>query len=252
MPDETDDFFNEASNPPVDPLREDLVEMIRQRNDATPRHQQRELGPSEVGHPCMRKMAYGMMEVPRCNPQFDPLPSIIGTATHTWLESAAMYANHQLGRQRWLVETRVNVAGGLAGSCDLYDHDTATVIDWKCPGTNRFDMYRKKMSPVFINQVHLYAHGFEQAGLPVKRVGVALLPRGGYLSGLYLWQDDYDPARTQKVLKRRETVMQLLDEFQVEQHPERYQWIPTAPYDCMFCPWFKPDPKTPLQCRGDQ
>jgi hypothetical protein len=192
------------------------------------------------------------MEVPRCNPQFDPLPSIIGTATHKWLESAAMYANHQLGRQRWLVETRVNVAGGLSGSCDLYDCDTATVIDHKVPGTNRFNMYRKKMNPVYRAQVHLYGRGFENAGLPVKQVAIALLPRGGYLSHLHIWREDYNPALVDRVLKRRETVIQLLDEFQVEQHPDRYQWIPTAPWDCVFCPFFKPDPKTPLQCRGDQ
>jgi hypothetical protein len=61
---------------PDDPLRADLIAMIRDRDYAT--HRQRALGPSEVGHPCMRKMAYGMTELPPCNPQFDPTATAIG------------------------------------------------------------------------------------------------------------------------------------------------------------------------------
>jgi hypothetical protein len=244
-----DEFFS-ATAVPEDPLRDELIRLIRARDAATPRHRQRELGPSEVGHPCMRKMAFGMMEVPRCNPQWDPLPSIIGTATHKWLESAAKLANQTLGRQRWKVETRVNVAPGLSGSADLYDHDTRTVIDWKIPGDNRFKMYVKEMSPVFRNQVQMYGLGFTNAGLPVDTVAVALLHRGGTLTGMHLWKEPYMPQVAQAALARREAVMLMLNDLRVDIDPARYQWIPAEPYDCMFCPWFKPDPKTPLQCGG--
>ena len=126
-----------------DPLREDLVSMIRSRDAATPRHLQVELGPSDVSHPCMRRMAYGIMAAPGGNPSFDPLPAIIGTAVHSWLDTAAQHANEALGRERWLTETRVQVAPGLAGSCDLFDLDTGTVIDWKVVGTPRLQKYRK-------------------------------------------------------------------------------------------------------------
>jgi hypothetical protein len=200
--------------------------MIKARDEATPRHLQKELGPSEVGHPCMRKLALGMMDEPRCNPQYDPLPSIVGTATHKWLESAASYANVALGRQRWLVETRVNVAPGLAGSCDLYDKDTATVIDWKVPGANRFKMYVKEMSPVYRGQAHMYGRGYENAGLPVKQVAIALLPRGGTLSGMHLWREDYNPQLVDQILRRREAVMVMLNDFRVEIDPGRYEWFP--------------------------
>ena len=79
----TADFFN-VTTPVEDPIREALVEMVMNRYHATPRHQQIELGPSEIGHPCMRKIAQGTMAVPRQNPEYDPLPSIVGTAAHTW------------------------------------------------------------------------------------------------------------------------------------------------------------------------
>ena len=80
-------------------------------------------------------MAYRLANdpVPTCNPQWDPLPSIIGTATHTWLETAAALANTVLGRDRWLTETKVYPAPWLPGSCDLYDCDTETVSTTRCP-----------------------------------------------------------------------------------------------------------------------
>lgn len=245
-----DEFFTETAEP-EDPLRADLIAMIRARHDATPRHMQKELGPSEVAHPCMRRMSFGMMDVDRCNAEYDPLPSILGVAGHKWLESAAKLANQRLRRQRWLVETRVNVAPGLSGSCDLYDFDTATVIDWKIPGYTRFVSYLKHPGPVYRNQVHLYGKGFVNAGLPVKTVAIAFLPRAGTLHKMHIWSEDYDPELADAILTKRDAVIGLLDDLQVESNPERYQWIPIEPYDCVFCPWWKPDPRSPIQCKGD-
>ena len=247
---DTAEFFD--SEPIVsDPLRDDLVAMIRSRDAATPRHLQVELGPSDVSHPCMRRMAYGIMAEPGGNPSFDPLPSIIGTAVHHWLDSAAQHANEALGRQRWLTETRVEVTPGLSGSCDLFDLDTGTVIDWKVVGTPRLRKYRKDPGPVYKSQVHLYARGFENAGHQVKRVAIAFVPRGATLHSLHVWSADYDPAVTDAVLARREQTICLLNDFDIENNPDRYSWFPAEPVDCMFCSWYSPDPKGPLQCRGD-
>lgn len=245
------EFFS-GTPTPADPLRDELIAMIRARNGATPRHLQRELGPSEISHPCMRRMGFGMMEAPKSNPQYDPLPSIVGTAVHKWLESAASHANNELGRHRWLTETRVNVAAGLSGSCDLYDKDSATVVDWKIPGSNRFKMYVKSMSPVYRGQVNLYALGYENANLPVKDVAIALLPRGGTLTQMHLWREPYNRDLAQAILSRREAVMTLINDLKIEVNPSRYQWLPITPYDCLFCDWFSPNPKSPIQCDGKQ
>jgi hypothetical protein len=245
-----DDFFAETTEP-VDPLRADLIEMIQARHDATPRHMQVELGPSEVAHPCMRKMAFGMMQVPRCNPEYDPLPSILGVAGHTWLQSAAEHANDVLGRERWLTETRVKVTEGLEGNSDLYDRDTATVIDWKLPGYTQFDKYRRDPGPQYKMQVFLYGKGFEDAGLPVKRVAISFLSRTGTLRKMHLWQANYDRKIAEYGLRKRDATIAMIHDFDVEHHPERYQWIPMTPFDCVWCPWWKPEPKSPLQCPGD-
>lgn len=247
-----DAFFQEAIEAPRDPLREDLVAMVRQRYAATPRHQQVELGPSDVSHPCMRRMAMAMMQVPRCNPEYDPLPSILGTAAHTWMESAARLDNERLGRERWLIETRLEVAAGLSGSCDLYDTDTDTVIDHKFLGYTSFTAYVKDIGPQYKSQVMLYGRGFRRLGRNVRRVAVAIFPRSGTLTNAHLWSADYDDNHAARVLTRREQAICLLDDLQVEIYPERYQWIPATPYSCIWCPFWRPEPDGPLQCRGGQ
>ena len=247
-----EEFFS-VGNPEqqVDPLRDDLLEMIHGRYASTPRHMQRELGPSDISHPCMRKMAHGIMESPQINPQFDPLPSIIGTAMHTWLESAAENANMVAGRTRWLTETRLNVAPGLSGSCDLFDLDTQTVIDWKVIGSTRFAKYRKDPGPLYKTQVQLYGRGFENMGQEVKQVAIAFVPRGATLGSMHIWKADYDPAVADEALQRRETVMMLLNDLDADNNPERIGWIEKSPHDCIFCPWWRPKPQGPMECEGE-
>ncbi len=243
--------FFDVTNPVEDPRRRAITDMVMAWHNATPRHLQVELGPSEVGHPCMRKIAYGTMQADECNPQFDPLPSIIGTASHAWMHEAAEHANRLLGRTRWLAEQRVEVAPGLGGSCDLFDLDTGAVIDHKFPGANRFTMYKKKMSTVYRNQVHLYGYGFEQAGHTVNTVSVALFPRGGMLRNMHLWTEPYSRSRAETVLEDRLKMLMLTNDLDVERNPERFRWIPASPDDCRFCAWYSPTADSPLQCKGD-
>ena len=234
-------------------LRSDLIQMIMARHNATPRHLQVELGPSELGHPCTRHMAYALTNDPieRCNPQWDPLPSIIGVATHAWLESAATLANTELGRDRWLTERKVRPADWLSGSCDLFDVDSGTVIDWKVPGTNQFGILSREMSPVYRAQAHLYGKGFTREGFTVNTVAVMLLPRGGALSSAHLWSEPYDEKLADETLKRRQLIVEQLKVFDVKNHPERYEWFERKGYQCMFCPWHSPKPDGPLQCSGN-
>jgi hypothetical protein len=246
-----DDFFSMENPPPPDQLWFDLRDMIQARHEATPRHQQVELGPSDVSHPCMRKMAFGMMQVPQSNPDYDPLPSIIGVATHTWLESAVNHANEVLGRERWIPESRVHVTEGLSGSSDVYDSDTQTVVDWKIPGATRFLKYIKDPGPLYKLQVQFYGLGFENAGLPVKRVAIAFIPRAGTLRKMHLWQADYDRQAALAGLRKRDAVIALINDLEIESNPERYHWIPAEPFDCLFCPWWNPQPRNAFQCQGD-
>lgn len=245
---DTATFFDTAVN--GDRLKQDIVAMIKARDAAAPRSQQRALGPSEIGHPCMRKLAYGLMEVDRCNPSFDPLPAIIGTATHKWLETAASHANTVLGCQRWHTEIRVNPAPWLSGSCDLYDADTATVVDYKVPGASRMKLYSKNPGDLYRTQVHLYGKGFINAGMPVETVAIMFIPRGGTLASAVLWSEPYDQTIADAALNRRNQVAALLHDFDVDNQPERFEWFAKSGPDCQFCSWWAVHPEGPLQCGG--
>jgi hypothetical protein len=233
-----------------DILKRDIVDMIKARDEAAPRGKQRELGPSEIGHPCMRRLAYGLMCVEKNNPSFDPLPAIVGTSVHKWLESAASHANTVLGRKRWHTETRVNITEWLSGSCDLYDGDTQSVVDYKVPGASRMAKYKKDPGETYRTQVHLYGKGFEAAGLPVKTVAIMFLPRGGTLSSAHLWTEPYDESIADHAIARREQAAALLHDFNVEENPDRYEWFAKSGPDCVFCSWFSPNPTSSLQCGG--
>ncbi|MCV7175714.1 hypothetical protein [Mycolicibacterium sphagni] len=231
-------------------LKDELLGLIKSRSSATPRHRQVELGPSDIAHPCMRRLGYGLLQIERCNPEWDPLASIIGTATHSWLESAATHANNTLGRNRWLTEVRVNPAPWLQGSCDLYDTDTETVIDWKVLGNTTFKRYCKAMNPQYRTQTQLYGKGFANAGRPVKNVGVFMVPRSGMLANSFLWMQPYDPAAAQEALDRRDQVVALLNDLEIEKNPERFAWLAKSGPSCMFCKYFAPNPASPYQCEG--
>lgn len=243
------DFFS-ASNPVVDPLWTDLADMIRHKARLHPRSQQRALGPSQVGHPCLRRLALGMMDHPRINPEWDCLPSAFGVAMHAWLENAAEMDNERMGRERWLTERKVEITPGLSGTADLYDTDSDTVIDWKNLGSASFPAHVKDPGPTYKAQVQMYGRGYQRLGYDVKHVAIAMLPRTGTLTKMHLEKVPYSDQEVDAVLARRELVTTLIYDFDVENHPERYAWFAKTPSECVFCPFWSPNPRGPGQCDG--
>lgn len=234
-----------------DPLLDDLKQLIIDGSNSQDRSQQRDLGPSEVGHPCMRKLALGLMHAPKVNSYDDPLPSVVGTGAHAQLEEFARRANTALGRTRWLPETRVKIREGLAGTCDLVDLDTATVIDWKFPGTTKMHEYSTKgPSEVYRRQAHLYGRGMRNIGIPIERVGICFMPRGGQMKNAHLWTEPYSDDIVDETLTRIDTAILLLVDLDIDNHPERWSMIPATPDGCWVCPFFQRTPTSPTQCPG--
>lgn len=233
------------------PLLEDLKNLVRQHAHAHPRHAQVALGPSQVGHPCARNVISGLLagKEHEVNPQFDPLPSYIGVAAHKAMEEAARIDNERHATDgvkppdrwpdRWLSETKVHIREGLSGTCDLYDTWTNTVIDYKFPGTTTMTEYRKNgPTPLYRIQAHLYGRGYKNAGHPVENVGIWFLPRGGLLSTSLLWTEPYSDQVVNHVLAKLDSMIILMDELDLEHHPERLALVPTHPYKCGWCPFY--------------
>jgi len=237
----------------TDPLEAELQGLIRTASDMSERSRQRPPGPSEIGDPCLRRLAHKILDTPPVNLTIDPLPSTDGTAFHEWVRPAVLAHNTRAGRIRFIAEQRVEVRPGLTGTLDVYDSDTYTVIDWKRPGAKPLREYRDNgPGPQYRGQVHLYGLGLTRLGFRVDRVAIAFLPRGGLLSGLYLWAEDYDPARAAAALQRYDNLLCAINDLQLERNPQHWPLIPATPTHCAWCAWWQPNTTDlALGCPGE-
>jgi hypothetical protein len=252
-------LFEELSeDPAAQQLKSELIEIIKWYDRRNPRASQVPLGPSEIGTPCDRRLAYRIAEVPAINTDTDPWAAIIGTAMHSWLDAAiSSWCTDQQGECEWLTETPVVLDDFIQGRSDLYNRSRAMVIDHKGAGP---DVMRKILKhgppPGYVVQVQLYGLGYEKLGYPVKKVALAFYPRAGWLKNMYVWVTDYDRNVAQAAIDRVGEVAELLIEKNVLANPHRFEQIPAyRSNDCGFCPWYDPgrDPErgaTETGCPG--
>lgn len=192
-------------------IAEELLDALGRAITDHPRSRQTVIGPSEIGNPCPRALIHRLAG--ELSPSWGPggeWLATIGTAVHAWLADAMTARNGPPvpGRQlRYLVEHRVTV-GELAGqpvsgSCDLFDIDSATVVDWKVVGTSKLSSYRMQgPSAQYRTQIQLYARGLARQGHFVRTCMIAFLPRNLPLEQAYFYSAPYDEAVAVAALER--------------------------------------------------
>lgn len=218
-----------------------VTEVITTAQRTHPRSLQRVPGPSELGTPCKRRLAYTTLGWDRANDTRDQWLSTIGTAVHAWMADTFEAQNGRLGRARYLVEQRIRLPDGIFGSSDIFDTDTGDVIDWKVVGLDRIKEYRRKgPGDGYRIQAHLYGLGFMLAGYQVRNVADVFLPRGGLLNGLYVWTEPFDYRIALDAIERYQGIFQALVTLDPEAVPERWAAFPTAADHCEWCPFFLP------------
>lgn len=227
---------------PIWTLGEDDVQValrsaILHATHNAPRSLQTSIGPSEVGDECLRRIAYRLTGVPRTNDGGDQWRPTVGTAVHTWLAAALEHANDALGAgDRWLVEQRVTITDWLSGSCDAYDLQTGTVVDWKVVGTTSLRKYRKDgPGKQYRDQIHLYGRGLVNAGHDVKHVAICFLPSAGSLGDTIYWTEPYDQAVADAAVTRIETLRLGL---RLGATPASIPGTPVDERRCLWCPWY--------------
>lgn len=234
-------------------IAETLKGVIWQDSADAPRSQQRELGPSEVGHPCTRHVVGKRAGLPRTNHVADPWPSWVGTGLHAHIDRAL----RATGDSRWISENKVCPSDDLCGTADLFDLATGTVIDHKFLGATTLDKIKRNgASTVYRKQTLLYARGYKRLGLPVRRVMLMLWPRtGSSLAGAYAYGIDLD-ADTEA-----ETDDLLFNLIPVQQDYTRrllkgeisFHDVPASPSsdNCFWCPFWRPEQnQTSTTCQG--
>lgn len=239
----------------VDDIREAITNTITISANNSTRSLQKQIGPSEVGEPCSRKLAYKLMSIPHATITRDPWRSIIGISGHAWLAEAFEEANTRLGFTRWIVEERVTINEHLAGSCDIYDANTNTVLDWKIVGPSAMKKYRKGPSEQYRTQVHLYALGHVNAGRAVDDVGIVFLPQAGQLDDMLIHVEPYDPVRAREAVDRVDALRALTNGVtDPVKASQILNLIPKTPAigGCRYCSWQRDGSNDLLTgCPGD-
>ncbi|MDN3356052.1 hypothetical protein [Actinomadura sp. DC4] len=224
-----------------DAIAGELKHIILDASRNAPRSRQSSIGPSEIGAACDRRLAYKILDWDKANTGGDPLASILGTGYHNWAEAA--FSRPELGG-RWLVEQRLTIAPPLipGGSCDLYDTLHDRVIDWKVVGDSMIRKYKAEgPRREYRVQGHTYGLGWELAGYRPKEVVLAVLPRTGYLSGMWIWREPYDRQIALDAIARIYAIRDLIVAIDPEANPPMWELIPAVPsFGCKWCPWFKP------------
>jgi hypothetical protein len=231
-----------ASTPNGQDTTSAIARMLRQHiTDASandPRSRQRTIGPSGVGTPCDRRLAYTLLDWPATNTDSDPLAAIIGKATHTWLAETFTPLSD------FLVEQRVTVRGALTGNADLYYKPLGAVLDWKVVGPTAMKKYKTHgISAQYRTQIHLYGKGLANAGHDVRLVGCVFLPRTGRLADMLVVAEHYDPAIADRALARMDTIVSLVAALDVEHQPAGWDLLPATDAFCQYCDWFLPGSK---------
>lgn len=233
-------LYPQADQPP-ERLRDDLLNTITAAIMGRPRSQQTRLGPSEIGMPCVRRLAHKLAGTPEVNPRGAAWRPTVGVAVHEWLAAVFTEANRAEDVARWLVEFKVQpgMIGDqvLDGHCDLYDRATSTVIDWKIVGAEALKKYRRSgPGEQYRVQGHTYGLGWVRRGVPVDRVAVMFLPSAAELPDAVLWQEPYNPAIAEAAITRANTIHALVRAA----GSAAAGALPTADAHCSYCPWFLP------------
>lgn len=218
------------------------MEMVLWADKQDARSQQQNLGPSELGSVCDRRIGYRAAEIPRINVDTDPWPAIVGTAVHKWLDSAVHAWNQANNTDRWRTETPLQVNEFVTGRSDLYDTKRHMVIDHKSTGTEVMRQIRNDgPHPEHKVQVQVYGLGYQRLGFNVKKVALAYYPRAGWLQNMYVWVDDFDPEVAYAALNRLGEISQTLVKLDVIRNPHRWEQVPATPSNsCGLCDWYNP------------
>lgn len=194
----------------------------------TERDKQRSVGPSEIGG-CRRKVWHRIQNTPQTNLDTFRLASTLGTAIHTWIESALAK------NDRFILETRVE-RNGLVGHVDCYDVDKRQIVDWKTIKLSGLPYFPSKQQRW---QVHVYGWLMSES-YPVDEVCLVGLPRDGTDRDIVTHVEPYDEGIAAEALAWLEDVRGRSE----PPKPEK----PAAKFCRFYCNYY--DPTGVVGCTG--
>lgn len=218
-----------ADRPPreLQPTVATYVSLIELGLITSARSLQRSLGPSQVGHPCDRRLVYLLDGTAPTN-FGDPMKLLIGIGVHDAL--AEVFRRVDGGSGRFLVEEYASYRG-CAGNFDLLDQFNHCLVDWKTTTKTRLAKYIKDGPPdQYQVQVQIYAAGLQTAGYQVDQIAVVFLPHDGALTQAWAWLATPDRSVADAAIDRVQA-LQGRDPREVVATPDRH---------CTYCDHYNP------------
>ncbi|MFE6846531.1 hypothetical protein [Streptomyces sp. NPDC057686] len=268
MSDGEDDFWSFSGRPtaerrqsePMTGLAAEIAGRFKElfyaydnRRSADNRSAQETLGPSEIGTPCDRRIAFQLLGVPAVNPGGDGWAAFVGTCGHKGLAEMFEWANHGTGR--YATEQALMLPSALVpkGTADLLDRTLCMLDDHKFLGNSSLSKLRfDGPSRTYRVQLHCYAYAAVLAGERVEHVALIAWPReAATLKGLYVWTEPYQESIAVEALARVDRIAAQIrdtDHHGVNGELKIAAGFPTAD-DCGWCPWHS---KTKGGCRGHE
>lgn len=208
-------------------------------NAQTARDKQRSIGPSQIGDPCLRHLAYALVSQSQ-TPSKYWLGAVIGTAIHALLEERVGSREDTLIEQKVFIGELENY-GTINGSADLVLTDEKLLIDWKTTsrakikklkdfvyGIKDDDGSRYTMQK-YLAQTQLYAWGLNRSGIEVDKVSICFINRDGTCeTDVWSYEFAYDEEFAKAIWSRLE---QVWNELQSGKHPEDFDSHKEC-YDC--------------------
>jgi hypothetical protein len=230
-------------------VKSEFTTMLLWSEQSTPRSRQVNIGPSELGVDCERRLAYRVMGLTRDDlghDMSDPWPAFVGSAIHTRVEDAVTsYLRAHPHAPKWSIEEWVQADPNIRGRAD-FNRDEL-LVDLKSAGKDVMDKVRKHGPPLkYRVQQMLYAKGLRDAGKPIQYICLAFVPRSGWLRDMYVWAEPYDDALAREYIARPYRIAQSLRSMDIANNPHLWEQVPAAPsYECTYCPMY--DRYTPTE-----
>jgi hypothetical protein len=200
----------------------DLLDIHEDAIRNHPRTLQRQIGPSSLGSPCDRCLIRELAGLDADREEDAAWLPELGHAVHHWFDLNVLKWMGRTGSHRYINEGRVAVGevGGvlIEGNSDVYDTETATVVDYKVVGTTTLrEVRRNGAKTTYIRQGHCYGLGWERAGFAVQSIAIWFVPRNGRtLRDGHVEQFPYNRNEAIRTVERADMFARAIQSFGVD------------------------------------